>query len=39
MTSMGHGLPAMMPVRSDSFRPAKDSSSELGDEHRRHAVQ
>ena len=41
ITSIGHGEPAMIPVRSAASgrsRP-KSGSFELGDEHRRHAVE
>ena len=40
MTSIGHGLPAMMPVRSDDKIEAGEIGVvHLGDEHRRHAVE
>ena len=40
ITSIGQGAPAMMPVRSEErSRRAKSRMLELGDEHRRHAVE
>ena len=40
ITSTGHGEPAITPVRRlDRSNSSKRSCAELGDEHRRHAVQ
>ena len=40
ITSIGQGEPAMMPVRSDrEVEAAELGVVQLGDEHRRHAVQ
>ena len=40
ITSTGHGEPAMTPVRSDDRSKSREAGcAELGDEHRRHAVQ
>jgi hypothetical protein len=38
ITSMGHGLPAMMPVRRLDRSKRRSPVVELGDEHGRHAV-
>jgi hypothetical protein len=38
MTSIGHGAPAMMPVRRRTGRSGEARMVELGDEHRGHAV-